>query len=95
MRKLSAADPSVELGDLVAVVYRKGQDKVLTDYEHEFEHPRPRLAYNERGLVIAGGGYRVEERGTVDQRSARQSACPASTKWETLASCRGRHESVR
>ena len=70
VRKLSAADPrvpSVELGELVMVVYRtkKGADQVLTDYEHEFEHPRPRLAYNESGLIIAGGKYRVEERGIV------------------------------
>jgi hypothetical protein len=50
------------------VVYRtkKGGDQVLTDYEHEFSHPRPRLAYNESGLIIAGGKYRVEERGIVD-----------------------------
>jgi hypothetical protein len=71
VRKLSAADPSipsVELGELVMVVYRtkKGTDQVLTDYEHEFAHPRPRLAYNESGLIIAGGKYRVEERGIVD-----------------------------
>ena len=69
-RKLSAADPripSVELGELVAIVYRtkKGEDLVLTDYEHEFEHPRPRLAYNESGLLIAGGIYRVTTRGIV------------------------------
>jgi len=71
VRKLSAADPSipsVELGELVMVVYRtkKGADQVLTDYEHEFAHPRPRLAYNESGLIIAGGKYRVEMRGIVD-----------------------------
>ena len=60
--------PSVELGELVAVVYRtkKGADTVLTDYTHEFAHPRPRLAYNESGLLIAGGAYRVEVRGIVD-----------------------------
>ena len=71
VRKLSAADPrvpSVELGELVMVVYRtkKGADQVLTDYEHEFAHPRPRLAYNESGLIIAGGRYRIEPRGIVD-----------------------------
>ena len=71
VRKLSAADPSipsVELGELVMVVYRtkKGADQVLTDYEHEFAHPRPRLAYNESGLIIAGGKYRVEVRGIID-----------------------------
>jgi hypothetical protein len=50
------------------VVYRtkKGADQVQTDYEHEFAHPRPRLAYNESGLIIAGGKYRVETRGIVD-----------------------------
>jgi hypothetical protein len=71
VRKLSAADPrvpSVELGELISVTYRtkKGADVVLTDYEHEFAHPRPRLAYNESGLIIAGGKYRVEVRGIVD-----------------------------
>ena len=70
VRRLLAADPnvpSVELGELVAVVYRtrKGDDKVLTDYEHEFSTPRPRLAYNEGGLLICGGRYRVETRGIV------------------------------
>ena len=59
---------SVELGELIMVVYRtkKGADQVLTDYEHEFAHPRPRLAYNESGLLIAGGKYRVETRGIVN-----------------------------
>jgi len=71
VRKLPAADPrvpSVELGELVMVVYRtkKGADQVLTDYEHEFSYPRPRLAYNESGLIIAGGRYRIETRGIVD-----------------------------
>ncbi|MGO8996098.1 MAG: hypothetical protein ACLQVI_22535 [Polyangiaceae bacterium] len=71
VRKLPAADPrvpSVELGELIMVVYRtkKGADQVLTDYEHEFAHPRPRLAYNESGLIIAGGRYRIETRGIVD-----------------------------
>ena len=71
MQKLSAADPripSVELGELVSITYRtkKGDDVELTDYEHEFRGPRPRLAYNESGLIIAGGRYRVEPRGIVD-----------------------------
>ena len=71
VQKLSAADPripSVELGELVSITYRtkKGDDVVLTDYEHEFRGPRPRLAYNESGLIIAGGRYRVEPRGIVD-----------------------------
>ena len=71
VQKLSAADPripSVELGELVSITYRtkKGDDVELTDYEHEFRGPRPRLAYNESGLIIAGGRYRVEPRGIVD-----------------------------
>jgi hypothetical protein len=50
------------------VVYwtKKGSDKMLTDYAHELESPRPRLAYNESGLVIAGGKYCVADRGIVD-----------------------------
>ena len=71
VQKLSAADPripSVELGELISITYRtkKGDDVVLTDYEHEFRGPRPLLAYNESGLIIAGGRYRVEPRGIVD-----------------------------
>jgi hypothetical protein len=71
VNKLSAAAPripSVKLGELVVVVYRtkKGDDVELTDYTHEFERPRPRLAYNESGLVIAGGRYRIEKSGIVD-----------------------------
>ena len=64
-RELLAADPripSTELGELVAVVYRtKGGN-----HRHEFRHPRPRLAYNESGLLIAGGSYRLDARGIVE-----------------------------
>jgi hypothetical protein len=71
VRAYAAADPrllSIELGELVAVVYRtrKGGDRELTDYSHEFSRPRPVLSYNRTGLVIAGGKYHVEERGIVD-----------------------------
>lgn len=58
----------VLLGDLVSVVYRtqKGLDTEPTDYEHHFATPRPRLAYTRGGLlVIAGGRYRIEDRGIV------------------------------
>jgi hypothetical protein len=69
-----AADPSlplVELGALVRVVYRtkKGNDRVLTDYHHDFsERGLPVLAYEPRTtlLVISGGIYRVNERGIID-----------------------------
>jgi hypothetical protein len=70
VQRLAAADPripSVELGELVSITYRtkKGKDVVLVDYEHDFAQPRPRLAYNESGLLIAGGRYRVEPEGIV------------------------------
>ena len=70
-RALSAADPrvlSIELGALVAVVYRtkKGEDARLTDYEHLFSKPFPVLSYNDTGLIIAGGKYHVTERGIFD-----------------------------
>lgn len=58
----------VLLGDLVSVTYRtqKGLDREPTDYEHAFGTPRPRLAYTRGGLlVIAGGRYRIEDRGIV------------------------------
>jgi hypothetical protein len=71
VRGLSAADPrilSIELGELVAVVYRtkKGEDTRLTDYEHHFSRPLPVLSYNDTGLIIAGGKYHVTERGIID-----------------------------
>ena len=48
---------------IARVVYatKKGGDSELTYYEHDFEAPLPRLA----GRQIAGGGYRVTERGIV------------------------------
>jgi len=63
--------PLTELGALVAVVYRtrKGNDRVLTDYEHGFNTKRlPILAYERRTtlLVITGGMYHVNERGIID-----------------------------
>ena len=65
VQKLAAADPripSIELGELVAVIYRTKRG----DHRHEFRGPRPRLAYNKSGLLIAGGKYRLEGRGIVD-----------------------------
>jgi hypothetical protein len=61
------AETPVEMGALVAVVYRtrKGVDRELVDYEHEFERPLPRLCFTSAGLIIAGGGYRVDTRGIV------------------------------
>ena len=65
-RELLAADPripGVELGELVAVVYRTPRG----EHRHEFRHPRPRLAYNEGGLLLAGGAaYRLDARGIVE-----------------------------
>lgn len=65
VRKARAARPdhgtATELGKLVAVVYRtkKKGDRRRTDYEHEFDGPLPTLAYNDGGLIVAGGGYRI------------------------------------
>lgn len=71
VREYGAADPRIpssEIGELVAVVYRtrKGEDRRPTDYEHEFRDPRPLLAYNDSGLIIAGGIYHVTTRGIID-----------------------------
>jgi len=71
VRGFRAADPrilSIELGDLIAVIYRtkKGEDTRLTDYEHHFARPFPVLSYNHTGLIIAGGKYHVTERGIID-----------------------------
>lgn len=69
VRVASAANPrfgtATVLGDLVSVTYRtkKGEDRELVDYEHAFEGPRPKLAYNDGGLVIAGGKYKVGREG--------------------------------
>jgi hypothetical protein len=54
-----------KMGRLVSVVYetKKGGDRGLTQYEHEFEGKRPTLAYNDGGLVIVGGSYKIAEGG--------------------------------
>lgn len=59
--------PLIELGELVSVTYRtkKGGDRTLTDYEHEFEGPLPLLVFNKGGLIIAGGKYKITTRGIV------------------------------
>lgn len=69
---LPVADPREgvvpELGELVSVVYRTTKDeKGECDWEHEFDPPRPILCYTlgARRLLIAGGDYRIEERGIV------------------------------
>jgi len=60
----------VELGALVSVTYRtikgKGRRERYHDWEHEFG-PRvlPVLAFNDQGLVILGGKYKVTPRGIV------------------------------
>lgn len=70
----TAADPQAEvltvLGDLVEVRYatKKGGDRGLTRYDHEFSGKLPQLCFaEEQGgrLVIAGGSYTVSSRGIV------------------------------
>lgn len=69
VRQLEAQNPAhgtlTELGALHSVVYvtKKGGDPELTEYEHEFAGPLPKLLYGPRGLVIAGGRYRVKTGG--------------------------------
>jgi hypothetical protein len=64
-----APDPShgtlTKMGRLVSVVYetKKRGDRGPTEYEHEFEGTRPTLAYNDGGLVVVGGTYRVKAGG--------------------------------
>ncbi len=64
-----AADPQygtlTKMGELVSVTYRtkKGGDRELTDYEHEFEGRKPTLAYNDGGLIVVGGDYKIAEEG--------------------------------
>lgn len=72
---LHAADPGAEmalpaLGELHSICYetRKGKDRRPVLYEHEFEATRPLLLYSpaQRGkLIIAGGSYKVDERGII------------------------------
>lgn len=68
-RRSSAPDPRVgpivELGELVAVVYRttKLGDAGRVDYEHSFGSPRPMLCWNRDGLIVAGGRYKITGRG--------------------------------
>lgn len=79
-RSLEVVDPShgslVELGrlDRVEYVTSKKGDPARATYFHDFEGERPVLAFHvcarsrcpDRGkLVIAGGSYRVEDRGIV------------------------------
>lgn len=72
---VDAADPSGQralpaLGELHSICYetRKGKDRRPVLYEHEFEATKPLLLYvpAQRGrLVIAGGSYKVDERGII------------------------------
>lgn len=64
-----AGDPLERVGELQGVVYRteKGLDAEPVDYDHDFARPFPLLLRTREGLyVIAGGRYRVEARGIVD-----------------------------
>lgn len=69
VRARRAPDPThgtlAELGELTAVTYRtkKRGDTRPTDYEHEFEGKKPRLAYNDGGLVVVGGDYVIARGG--------------------------------
>jgi hypothetical protein len=67
-----AANPlhgtATKLGKIVSVVYltEKGGEGGPAEYEHEFGEggtALPTLAYNDGGLIIAGGGYRIKEGG--------------------------------
>lgn len=73
VRYTEVADPSagiIDLGPLVAVVYatQKGEREVrsrrFTDYVHDFDTPRPILAFaaDGSGLVIARGNSRYSVR---------------------------------
>lgn len=58
-RALPAADPRapcVELGELVTLVYRTKSG----EHRHVFHGTAPRLAYNEGGLLVVGGRYRLD-----------------------------------
>jgi len=59
----------VELGELVAVVYRTKKGRTSSDWMHDFDQPFPKLAYTRGGddLVIVRGGskYRVTSHGIV------------------------------
>jgi hypothetical protein len=71
VQTFGAPDPRagvlVELGELTSIVYttKKGRDRELVEYEHDFEKTKPRLCFNGTGLVIVGGTYKVNERGIV------------------------------
>jgi hypothetical protein len=57
-RALPAADPRVscvELGELVTLVYRTKTG----EHRHIFHGACPRLAYNQGGLLVVGGRYRL------------------------------------
>ncbi len=56
----------VELGELAEIAYEttKGRERAI--YVHEFERPKPSLAWTRAGkLVVLGGGYRVTRAGIV------------------------------
>ena len=65
-----AGDALTLIGQMIGIVYRteKGSDDEPVDYDHDFSKPYPKLYRHEASgrLVIAGGKYRVEERGIID-----------------------------
>lgn len=68
VKRLGAPNPyyeaPTEMGVLLQVVYRttkKGDGE--SDYFHDFESPRPILAFSRAGLFILGGAYTVTTHG--------------------------------
>lgn len=75
IRRAAAADPThgtaVALGELREVTYRtrKRGDGGTADYTHTFGEEggrRPKLAYNDGGLLVVGGDYLIKDGGITN-----------------------------